>query len=182
MPGAGTNAAEFAGDAGLPSHSNPCLQETRDSHALCGAVLSGWKGFQPDSRETHAPTMVSVSEATRPRNSRGFDAACYRRQLQHPQTRQGEILDAVAQPTTTEILWIGPHGPAFHPDFQFLDEPGRTILPGYQRGRDPRGQLHQCQPTSPGDDGILGRAQSQPEALRVEGKGRGDLGQNPKST
>src|SRR5207244_2022119 len=130
------------------------------------------KNLQPDSPQTHAPAVAGVSETTGPGNATGFDATSDRRQLLYAQTRQGEILDAMAQPKTTEGSGTGPHRNAFHSHshFQFLDESGRAVLPRLDRRCGSRRQFHQRRGISHRHDGISGRAQSPSEAIRMEEK------------
>src|SRR5438876_2897952 len=106
------------------------------------------KNIQPDRGKAYPSAVVGLLEATRPGDPRGFDVARYRRQLQHSQTRQGEIVDTVAEPKAAESFRPGPHAYPLHPNLQFLDESGGAILPGYHRGRCSGRQLHHRRPIS----------------------------------
>ena len=73
-----------------------------DDHAVCRIVLHGRKGLQSDGGKAHASTMAGLSETAGPGNASRVDSPFDCRQLRHPQTRQGQILDQVAQSTATE--------------------------------------------------------------------------------
>src|SRR5436309_15542627 len=129
MSGAGEDAARLSSPARLQSDSDSRLQTTRNHHSVCGIVLHGREDLQPNGQQTHAPAVAGISKATRSRNAAGFDASFDRRQLLHAQTREGEVLDGLAQPKTAEGSWRGPRRDAFHAYFQFVDKSGRAILP-----------------------------------------------------
>ena len=67
----------------------------------------------------------------------------------------------------------------FTPTVEFVAEPGRALLPRSHRGCRARGQLRQRAPARQRDRGLPRRAQSRPQALRLECQGRGRPRQDP---
>src|SRR3990172_1927399 len=152
-----------------PKTSVPDVLPAWYGDSVCGPVLSGRQDLSPDGAPPPAPGVAEILETAASGDATRSDAAPDPGQLWDAQTPQGSSLAEGQKPAATQGAWPRPVRLALHAHQQFLDEPGRAVLPRSDRGRNPRWQLQRCPGTGHRHRGLPGRTGLEPEALRLEG-------------
>ena len=115
VPSPGTHPARLSRHARAQPHADARLQAPRHRHPVRRAVVPRRQDIQPDRHPAYASAMVGVSQTPQSGGAGRRELAPDRRQLRHPQARQGEILDQVAQPAPPQDAWHRPRGSCISP-------------------------------------------------------------------
>src|SRR5580692_3121592 len=107
-----------AAEKGTLRHHDARLQALWHDHAVRGARGCHWQGDWSVHVATPASGMAQISAPHRSRDTEAPRRAPDRRQLRHPQARQGSGLAQTASALSH----------ALHPNLRLLDQSGRTLF------------------------------------------------------